>query len=208
MKSIITGGLGVRGGVPGGISGPRLGVRRKTARATGFLTAAVLCLATIAGPNLAYAAHGGGGGGFHGGGFGGFHGGGFGGFHAGAVGGFHGGAFHGGGFSGGGVHPEAPSSAGTSGFHADGVAGGSGSSAVILRGGAQRAPWHQSWHGGRYGWRSGYDPYLWSADGLYDDDYAAEQPGISQSWYYCSDPAGYYPYVAQCSVGWQMVPAG
>jgi hypothetical protein len=70
MKKIITGSVGV--------SGPQPGVRRKLGTATGFLTAAVLCLATIAGPNLAHAAHGGGGGGFHGGGSGGFHGGGFG----------------------------------------------------------------------------------------------------------------------------------
>jgi hypothetical protein len=26
--------------------------------------------------------------------------------------------------------------------------------------------------------------------------------------YYCSDPAGYYPYVTQCNTGWQTVPAG
>ena len=25
--------------------------------------------------------------------------------------------------------------------------------------------------------------------------------------YYCSDPAGYYPYVTQCDTGWQTVPA-
>ena len=25
--------------------------------------------------------------------------------------------------------------------------------------------------------------------------------------YYCSDPAGYYPYVSQCDSGWQTVPA-
>jgi hypothetical protein len=25
--------------------------------------------------------------------------------------------------------------------------------------------------------------------------------------YYCSEPAGYYPYVTQCSIGWQTVPA-
>ena len=25
--------------------------------------------------------------------------------------------------------------------------------------------------------------------------------------YYCSDPAGYYPYVTQCNIGWQTVPA-
>ena len=33
------------------------------------------------------------------------------------------------------------------------------------------------------------------------------QPYSSQIWYYCSDPAGYYPYVTQCNTGWQAVPA-
>jgi hypothetical protein len=36
--------------------------------------------------------------------------------------------------------------------------------------------------------------------------YDYSQP-YSQTWYYCSDPAGYYPYVTQCSTGWQAVPA-
>jgi hypothetical protein len=31
------------------------------------------------------------------------------------------------------------------------------------------------------------------------------QPYASQTWYYCSDPAGYYPYVTQCNTGWQAV---
>jgi hypothetical protein len=39
----------------------------------------------------------------------------------------------------------------------------------------------------------------------YSGYYDSGQP--SQSWYYCSDPAGYYPYVAQCNTGWQAVPA-
>lgn len=29
----------------------------------------------------------------------------------------------------------------------------------------------------------------------------------AQFWYYCSNPAGYYPYVPNCSVDWQKVPA-
>jgi hypothetical protein len=29
----------------------------------------------------------------------------------------------------------------------------------------------------------------------------------SGNWYYCSNPAGYYPYVRQCPEGWQQVPA-
>jgi hypothetical protein len=36
-------------------------------------------------------------------------------------------------------------------------------------------------------------------------------PGLAWTYYtypwYCSDPAGYYPYVAQCNTGWQTVPA-
>jgi hypothetical protein len=47
----------------------------------------------------------------------------------------------------------------------------------------------------------GFYPYY----GYYDyGDYG--QP-YSQTWYYCSDPPGYYPYVAQCNTGWQAVPA-
>jgi hypothetical protein len=26
-------------------------------------------------------------------------------------------------------------------------------------------------------------------------------------WYYCANPQGYYPYVAYCPAGWQLVPA-
>ncbi len=32
-------------------------------------------------------------------------------------------------------------------------------------------------------------------------------PPPAQSWYYCPNPQGYYPYVPQCSVPWQPVPA-
>ena len=134
------------------VSGPRFGVRRKVGKAAGFIGAAVLCLATVAAPNVADAAHGGGGGG---------------------------------------------------GFH-----GGSGGGTVVLRGSERGGQWHQGWRDGRYGAWWGYDPYLWSDDGLYDDYYGAQQPQVSQYWYYCSNPAGYYPYVSQCSLPWQTVPAG
>jgi hypothetical protein len=30
-------------------------------------------------------------------------------------------------------------------------------------------------------------------------------PGAT--WYYCDNPAGYYPYVAQCAAPWRAVPA-
>jgi hypothetical protein len=56
-------------------------------------------------------------------------------------------------------------------------------------------------HNGRFfgggGW-SGYYPY---DGGYYYDD---AQPSYS---HYCADPAGYYPFVTQCSVSWQAVPA-
>lgn len=32
-------------------------------------------------------------------------------------------------------------------------------------------------------------------------------PSTQASWYYCADPAGYYPTVADCPGGWQAVPA-
>ena len=54
--------------------------------------------------------------------------------------------------------------------------------------------------GGSFGypWWGYYPDY-----GYYDYG----QPYSSQTWYYCSDPAGYYPYVTQCNTGWQTVPA-
>jgi hypothetical protein len=118
----------------------------------------------------------------HGGGGGGFHGGG-GGFHGGGFGGFHGGGFHGGGFHAGGFH------------HGFGR----------FRGG----------FGGIYApywWDYGYPYYDY---GYYPDygNYYGEpyynygQPNAAQTWYYCSNPAGYYPYVTQCNSGWQAVPA-
>jgi hypothetical protein len=49
-----------------------------------------------------------------------------------------------------------------------------------------------------YPWWGYYPDY-----GYYD----YSQPYSAQTWYYCSDPAGYYPYVTQCNTGWQVVPA-
>ena len=106
-------------------------------------------------------------------------GGGFGGFHGG--GGYHGGGFHGGGlggFHGGGFRP---------GFHDGGFHGERFHGNTFFFGGSFASPW----------W--GYYPDY----GYYD----YSQPYSSQTWYYCSDPAGYYPYVTQCNTGWQSVPA-
>jgi hypothetical protein len=85
---------------------------------------------------------------------------------------------------------------------------GSASNSVVLRGGEHTGHWQRGWHNGRYGWQWGYDPYLWSSDGTYDASYSDGQPDVPRSGYYCADPAGYYPYVAQCYTGWQTVPGG
>jgi len=34
--------------------------------------------------------------------------------------------------------------------------------------------------------------------------YLSQSP---QAWYYCDNPAGYYPYVTTCSSAWRQVPA-
>jgi hypothetical protein len=133
------------------------------------IAAALLGAALLCQPSLAYAAHGGGGGGFHGGGGGGFHGGGF----HGGFGGFHGGGFH----------------AGFRGFHGD---GSRGREFGRFRGGVFLG--------------LGY-PYGYGWDYYPDYGYDYGQPSASQIWYYCYDPAGYYPYVTQCNTGWQAVPA-
>ena len=145
------------------------------------IAAALLCATALSQPNLAYAGPHGGGGGFHGGG-GGFHGGGFHamtGVHGGGFGGFRGGGFHGGGFHDGRFHDGR--------FHDGGFHDGRFHDNRFFFGGSFAYPW----------W--GYYPDY----GYYD----YSQPYSSQTWYYCSDPAGYYPYVTQCNTGWQAVPA-
>jgi hypothetical protein len=109
---------------------------------------------------------------------GGFHGGG-GGFHGGG-GGFHGGGF--GGFHGGGFHGDR--------FRDGGFHDGRFRDNRFFFGGSLGYPW--------WGYYPDYGDY-----GYYGDS----QPDSSQTWYYCSDPAGYYPYVTQCNAGWQAVPA-
>jgi hypothetical protein len=52
----------------------------------------------------------------------------------------------------------------------------------------------------------GYDPAC-SYYGTCPDYGYGSRPNPRQSWYYCSNPAGYYPYVAHCKDGWRAVPA-
>jgi len=35
--------------------------------------------------------------------------------------------------------------------------------------------------------------------------YVQQQPAPSAYWYYCADPAGYYPYIPRCQAGWTRV---
>jgi hypothetical protein len=141
------------------------------------IAAALLCASTVSQPNLAYAGPHGGGGG----GGGGFHGGGMGGFHGGSFAGFHG--------AGAGLH-----GGGLGGFH--------GHFAGMHEGfGDRREDFRRGIGFGFFGYPYGWD---YSPDYGY---YGYSQPYSSQIWYYCSDPAGYYPYVTQCNAGWQTVPA-
>jgi len=153
------------------------GSRQTIGRVFGCAATALSFVAAIIQPEVANAAHGGSGGG-------GFHGGGFAGFHGG---GFHGGGFHGGGYFRGGF--------GLGGIYAPYWWG-------------YAYPYYNHGYYGNYpdyGYY-GYDPGS-SYYGNYPDYGYGSRPSVGQTWYYCSDPAGYYPYVAQCNTGWQAVPA-
>lgn len=141
-----------------------------------------------------------GGGGGHGGG-GGWHGGGGGGGHGGGGGGWHGGggSWHGGGH----------------GWH--------GSSVGFYFGGGYWG-WPYAWP--YYGWPYYYG-YPYASSYYYYDDFPyayrfqpyvpSESPAYTEPelqgrapapqtyWYYCTDPAGYYPYVGTCSKPWVRV---
>jgi hypothetical protein len=81
------------------------------------------------------------------------------------------------------------------------------------------------WHGGRwfhgpYGGRVGWwwivgdSWYFYPAPVYpYPDPYVPPvvtvpaAPASAPVWYYCSNPAGYYPYVPECPLPWQQVAA-
>jgi hypothetical protein len=109
--------------------------------------------------------------------------------YAGPHGGGGGGGFHGGGFGG---------------FHGGGFGGFHGGFAGMHSGFGER---HEGFGERREGFRGGF--LVYPGWGYYPDYsyYDYSQPYSSQTWYYCSDPAGYYPYVTQCNTGWQTVPA-
>lgn len=86
---------------------------------------------------------------------------------------------------------------GGSGFHGGGFGG--------FHGGGFRGREFGRFRGGVF-FGLGY-PYGYGWDYYPDYGYDYGQPSASQIWYYCYDPAGYYPYVTQCNTGWQAVPA-
>lgn len=85
---------------------------------------------------------------------------------------------------------------------------------AIWRGGH----WRHGPHAGRIGW-------WWVVGGVwyyyparvipYPDPYLPPlvempqpaAPAAPQFWYYCRNPAGYYPYVPSCTTPWEAVPA-
>jgi len=72
--------------------------------------------------------------------------------------------------------------------------------------------WHQGWYGSRFGWWWVVPDFGWFAydTPVYpypDPDAYTQAMSAIPYWYYCQDPAGYYPYVMQCSGPWQPVPA-
>ena len=149
--------------------------RPRMGRALGTAAAALLFGAALCQPNLAFArGHGGGG---HGGGF-------------------HGGAVHAGGFHGGGFHHVSHGAVANvhtravANVHNRPVANVHNRTVAEVHNGSGYGHgdhWYHGWHNGRYGW------WLWGSGLAWT--YYNSQP-------YCSNPAGYYPYVTQCYTGW------
>lgn len=82
--------------------------------------------------------------------------------------------------------------------------------------------WHHGWYSGRMGWWwvvgpswYYYDypiyPYWWGpyshTQVVVVEEPQPSGPPPTPYWYWCNDPKGYYPYVAQCPTGWTPVPA-
>jgi hypothetical protein len=76
--------------------------------------------------------------------------------------------------------------------------------------------WNHGWHNGRFGWwwfAGGawyfYNSPIYPYPGYVSDDYvdADDYGPPGQTWYYCQNPPGYYPYVQTCRIPWQPVPA-
>jgi hypothetical protein len=98
---------------------------------------------------------------------------------------------------------------------------------VAARGGApdwDRGHWNEGMHDGRMGWWWTVGPsWYWYAQPAYPypdypydpaqsgaEDYVPNQQAdvlADDHWYYCDDPKGYYPYVAECRQdAWRIAP--
>ena len=84
--------------------------------------------------------------------------------------------------------------------------------------------WHGSWHHGHHGSHFGFyfgAPLFWDPYPYYyrypqtvyvqpPPVYIQQEPTYIRRpdgyWYYCSNPAGYYPNVRSCPTGWLPVP--
>ena len=99
---------------------------------------------------------------------------------------------------------------GGGGFHGGGFGGFHGHFAAMHEGFGGRHEGFRDRRGRFFGGLGfGYYGYPYGSDYNYPDYgyYDYSQPYSSQTWYYCWDPAGYYPYVTQCNTRWQAVPA-
>ena len=164
-----------------------------------------LFLLFISAGNVAWAGHGGGFSSGHGGGFSGGHGGGFSGGHGGGSSGGHAGMAHGGkgGFGGG-----------YRGGYGHGHGWGHGYGFGYY-GGFYGGPYYDPWfYGNPWGYDMAYPDVVVTPE--YPQVYmectepapaAVPQSSQPNDWYYCQNPAGYYPYVKTCANGWQRVPA-
>lgn len=105
----------------------------------------------------------------------------------------------------------APHGGSGGGFHG----GGFGGSMAVFHGGGFGEVHGRGFHDRGFGRARGgfgvlgspYYTYPYDWDYYPDYGYGWGQYGNSQTWYYCSNPAGYYPYVTQCNTGWHAVPA-
>lgn len=120
------------------------------------------------------------------------------------------------GFSGHGGFSGGAHFAGSGGYHGGYHGGGWGGRGHWAGGG---------WYGGVYinpWWVAGAYPYYGYPDAYGYDAYPgtavvqaappavveqAPPAGAQRDWFYCRNPAGYYPYVSNCSQGWERVPA-
>lgn len=108
----------------------------------------------------------------------------------------------------------------------DGAWRGHGYSARHEFGAWRSGHWRHSWHDGRLGWWwvvgpswyfysrpvYPYPRYAGPAYPPYAGRIIVERPAMplgappAQSWYYCDDPKGYYPYIRSCRGDWRAVP--